>query len=125
MREPVTVYFGERWDAPLLDGRIHQIPTPIGEQCLHCTEPIMEGDRGLLRTCIRDNASLAGLADGSVEPTHLECDLRSSLGNAKHLSGGCRYTGDCQDEPGTMREQARAVLAYLNDQRRRAGMGPM
>lgn len=122
---PVTVYFGERWDTPLLDGRIHQVPTPVGEQCLHCAEPITEGDRGLLRACIRDNAGLAGLTNGSVEPVHLECDLRASLGNVKHVSGRCRYTGDCHDEPGTMREQARDVLAYFNAQRSRAGMGPM
>lgn len=126
--EPVTVYFGERWDAPLLDGRIHQVPTPVGDHCLYCTEPIEAGDRGLLRACIRDNASLNGLTDGSVEPVHLECELRSVIGPVEHLEGRCscstRNAGS--EAPVTsFRDDARAVLAHINEERRRAGRGPM
>jgi len=120
---PVTVYFGQRWDAPTLDGRTRQIDPPAGEKCLHCSEPIEASDRGLLRLAIREDVN--GKSVGAMEPTHLECDLRSALGNVTHMSGAGHHVGDCQDEPGTMREQGLAVLDYINQQRARVGMKPM
>jgi hypothetical protein len=82
-----TVFFGRRWDAPIVD-YARQVETPTGQSCLDCAEPIEEGDRGFLRGCVRlgDN----GETIGSVEPIHVECDLRSHQG---HTLGFCHCTG--------------------------------
>lgn len=112
-------FFGERWDAPQVDPPAVQVPTPVGETCLHCGEPIGGGvgDRGLLRLAIR--------ADGAgIEPVHMECDLRMTLGGLDHLAGRCLCTGrghEADGEAGTAREEALAVLDWWN--RRRASQG--
>jgi hypothetical protein len=126
--EPITYYFGQRWDAPLLDGRIQQLDAPVGHACLWCHQPIMDTDRGLFRAAISDQPGQDGQPGtaGTVEPVHMECDLRAALGNLTHLQGRCGHIGDCNDqETGTWREQARAVLDHLNQQRAMQGMEPM
>jgi hypothetical protein len=116
--EPVTVYFGERWDAPMLDGAIHQVDTPVGQACLHCAEPITSGDRGVLRACMHTDQKV------TTEPVHMECDLRMGVGSLAHLHGrcSCRNPGVTEPEPTSLRADALAVLAYFNEQRAKAGM---
>lgn len=47
MATPLTRFFGEPWDVPMvIDG--HQVPTPVGEHCLHCPNPIADDDQGLI-----------------------------------------------------------------------------
>lgn len=122
--EPVTVYFGERWDAPQLDGLTRCVDPPVGVKCAHCAEPVAAEDRGLMRVASRVGAD--GEPVGSMEPIHLECDLRMALGNVYHHSGQCRYTGDChQHETGTWREQGQQLLAFIDLQRACQGMGPL
>jgi hypothetical protein len=82
-----TVFFGERWDAPAVD-HAQQVATPVGQKCLDCTDPIEEGDRGLLIGTVR--TGLNGEHVGSIEPIHAECMLRETQG---HLYGLCHCTG--------------------------------
>lgn len=81
-----ALFFGDRWDAPLVDDAV-QVPTPVGQFCFNCTEPVAEGDRGLIRRVVR---MVDGQPVGSDEPTHAECDLIGVLG---HQMGVCSCTG--------------------------------
>lgn len=83
----MTVFFGERWDAPIVDDAV-QVKTPVGQFCYACGEAIAADDRGFIR-----NAMRLGEDDklyGSSEPVHAECDLR---GIAGHEVGVCHCTG--------------------------------
>ena len=82
-----TLFFGERWDAPVVDDAT-RVPTPAGQQCYDCAEPIGNGDRGFLRGVTRMGDD--GQPVGSVEPIHAECDLRGVMG---HQVGICGCTG--------------------------------
>lgn len=81
-----VLFFGPRWDAPMVD-EAQQVPTPAGEICFNCGEAIADGDRGLIQTVVR---LVDGLAQGSVEPTHAECNLIGVMG---HDMGVCSCTG--------------------------------
>lgn len=101
-----TLYFGERWDAPMLDGDMAtQVDTPIGMKCYQCGEPIAAGDRGLLRALISDRAT--------VRPIHMECDLRSAIGHEYQV---CPCFGYGMD-----REAGRETLRRLNLKREQWG----
>jgi hypothetical protein len=123
-----TRFFGERWDTPYLDpqdyadGVTHEVvqtPVPVGEPCYWCDEPFAEGDRGLLRAVLRE-------AGGTWEPIHAECELRQLMGSVNHLEGRCRCNGvEGTPYPGTGREEAHAVVAYVNALRARTGRGPL
>jgi hypothetical protein len=106
----VTQFFGQRWDAPRVDGAA-QVDTPAGEPCLHCDEPIADGDRGLLMP-VRSTDRV------EIRPVHLECDLRSTL---SHWMRQCR----CFVPDRGLRDEARATLEAVNAQRARHGFGPM
>jgi hypothetical protein len=54
----------------------------------------------------------------TVRPVHLECDLRSTL---SHLMRQCH----CFVQHATLRDEARATLAALNEHRRAQGLGPL
>lgn len=82
-----TVFFGSRWDAPLLDGA-EQTQTPVGKPCMRCTEPIVEGDRGLIRVAVRQVPG--GAFEGTSEPIHAECEL---IGVVGHTVGVCGCRG--------------------------------
>lgn len=103
-----TTYFGDSWDAPITDGGV-QAPTPVGEPCLQCNEPIEMGDQGVVLPCV--------LAEARVEhrPEHRECHLRSVLGPIGHLLKRCScYGGDMHDLPElTARENAKVVWAWF------------
>lgn len=81
-----TVFFGERWDAPIVDDA-EQVPTPVGQRCYDCGESVEDGDRGFVRGVGR---MVDGELVGSVEPIHAECDLRGVMG---HQVGVCSCTG--------------------------------
>jgi hypothetical protein len=62
MAEPSTVIFGRRWDAPRADTAV-LVVTPIGQECLHCGEPIIDGECGLVMPWIAsDGAATMGAA---------------------------------------------------------------
>jgi hypothetical protein len=50
----VTVFFGQRWDAPILDFA-RSAPTPVGVVCYLCDRPIHRGDQGFIRPLITEN----------------------------------------------------------------------
>ncbi len=103
-----TVFFGERWDAPIVDHAM-PAPTPVGQLCYDCGEPVEDGDRGFLRCVVRAGAD--GQTCGVVEPVHAECDLRSVLG---HTVGICPCTGYERT-----RDAARLVWQQVGEQRGR------
>ena len=111
-------YFGDRWDAPMLDGvDCVQVPVPTHLRCSDCRELIVEGDRGLLRPVLdRDDAGEPVARESAI---HVECDLLSTCG---HVFGVCHCT-----MPADMsrREMALAALAALNEVRAREGTGPL
>lgn len=85
-------FFGEPWPSGICeDGR--QVPTPVGEPCGFCGEPIEEDDQGaFIGTYVLDQADgsyvLAEVAEGARQalvPQHRECSLRTVLGGIGHL----------------------------------------
>lgn len=101
-----TVFFGARWDVPMLDDAV-QVPTPVGQVCFQCGELVVDGERGLMRACHILGAD--GHPEASVQPVHAECDLMPVL---SHLAGMCHCHGVEQD-----RNTARAVWAWADARR--------
>jgi len=102
-------WFGERpW--ALLCRDCPRVPTPVGAACLHCGEPIVAGDDGVVQLCIMHGRR------PEWRPAHDECNLRAAIGGLAHIEGRCMCCGgtDPPDPPGmTRREAARAaVRAY-------------
>lgn len=66
-------WFGKSWGAPACDPETH-VPTPVGEKCLRCQEPILDGHQGLGIWCVDK------WAEGTVFATkrwwHLDCYLK-------------------------------------------------
>lgn len=122
-----TVYFGPRWDAPGID-YARPIPTPVGEPCLNCEEPIVEGDRGVRRAVIR-LGDKGQRVEYAIRHVHMECDLRMALGSPAHLLGlCCCHSGNPAHEPRDdrpPRAQALAVLEIVNQWRARRGMAAL
>lgn len=113
-----TVYFGPRWDAPLLDnpddgspGPI-QVATPVGDLCHVCTEKVRDGERGLFRAGIGAEAEPVQLV------VHAECEMLGVIG---HVYGVCTCSGW---DTGT-RAAALELLRVLNEQRAKDGRGPL
>lgn len=65
----MTRFFGEPWDAPMVDDG-NQVPTPVGEPCLHCGQAIVDGDQGFIMSV----QSADGMAVVS-QPAHWHCWL--------------------------------------------------
>lgn len=94
---PPTVYQGRKWDAPMTDDATEGT---VSGPCDLCTEPILPEDDALQLPFMR---------------THLECNLRSGMGDVAHLEGRCFcYTGvPDDDEYDSYRDSARAALEWL------------
>lgn len=80
---PSARYFGAPWPSGLCD-TASPTETPVGESCLHCQEPIVDGDRG----------SFIDTMEGPA-PVHRECSLRAVLGGIEHLSAEPHAEGTC------------------------------
>lgn len=69
------------------------MPVPVGEVCVHCSELVDAGDRGVL-------CPTAEMVDGRVvaatRPVHVECWVRMGVGGPAHLMGVCA----CHARPG-------------------------
>lgn len=65
-------WFGPSWGAPVCDPDGH-LPTPVGQSCTDCHQPIKVNDQGLVIPCI--------YAPGQVRLTavHIDC-FRRGLG---------------------------------------------
>ncbi len=107
------LFFGQRWDAPAFD-EATEVPVPVGETCLMCEETVEQGDSGIITPYMDARGGTRS------SPIHLECHLRSIVGSVAHLEGRCScVTGRAADDRtgGTRREDARAVLAWLQQHR--------
>ena len=108
-----TVIFGEPWNANLCHGAT-VAPTPVGQTCLHCGEPIAGSDQGVFHSV----GFLRGeRGEPVLEPLHRECDIRMALGSIGHLTMRCSCEGgDFEDPPGmTRRQSARLVKAWVDE----------
>jgi len=106
--------FGPAWDAPSCE-YADLVATPVGEPCLECEEPILDGDRGMVMPFVHDRN---GVAVGTWAPMHLECYLRGTM---SHLYEQCR----CYVPGRSLREEARATLGAINVARAEEGFGPL
>jgi hypothetical protein len=113
-------FFGERWDAPMLDDGI-PVDTPVDQECIYpCGEPIVHGDQGVF---------IPGVVSGPVgEPipkllaAHRECFVLAGVGPLGHLEGRCPckrsgqlggHEAELREDELPWREQGRAVIAWL------------
>lgn len=90
----VNAFFGPRWNAPIVDPPAQQVPTPVGERCYSCEEPIVAGEQGLVMPMLH-----ALDQPPSLGYIHLECHLQGMIG---HMVGCC----GCFPWEGTRRELA-------------------
>ncbi len=99
-------YFGQPRGAPFL-ADAQRVPTPVGQPCLECHEPIVEGDQGVVMPLLYE-------ADGAPAcrqaPEHRECMLLGVLG---HVAGTCF----CHEGLGSIRERGRATVAWAEANR--------
>lgn len=94
-------YFGQRHPAPIY--QLESVPVPVGETCVFCEEPILDGEDGFL--------------DAGKHALHRECMLYSIFGSVSHQMKVCRcYKGpeavDCEDGL-SMRQGAKLALAHM------------
>lgn len=94
-----TIYQGRKWDAPMTDDAVEGV---ITGDCTLCREPITPEDNAIRTPWMN---------------THLECNVRSGLGDVQHLEGRCICAGKPvylpSDDYATYRESAKATLAWL------------
>lgn len=84
--------FGGSWTAD--GGHDVAVPTPVGQPCLWCGEPIAEGDQGQVMPVVQGDGRGAVL-----RPAHRECVLRSVMGSVAHMEGRCScFGGDDPDD---------------------------
>ncbi len=102
------IYFGRKQPAPAWDYAT-LADTPVGQPCLHCAEPIIDGDSGVIVPFIRSRT------EATEEPYHVDCWLRQTIGGLAHVEGRCSCHGgsvDPDDAPGmTLRQSASAAVA--------------
>lgn len=96
MEAVIRGYQGRLWDAPMTDDL--PVIDLAGWECGLCQEAITA----------QDNA----VALGGV--FHLECLLRSTMGDVAHLEGRCScFGGGDHDTEGSYREQSQRVVDWL------------
>lgn len=83
----LTIYFGPAWSDHMLH-RAQRVPTPLGDRCFLCEEPVIENDRGLIKGVARMGRD--GDPYGDITPIHIECDVYPIIG---HAVGVCHCTG--------------------------------
>lgn len=102
-------YFGPApWNEGMLLPEL-VIPTPAGEECCYCHEPIAATDSGVRQ------AALLTTGPAFVFK-HRECFLRLVFGSVAHQEHRCKcYGGGDEDPPGlTRREAATAAMELGN-----------
>ncbi len=122
-------WFGESWDAPVCHETPH-VPTPVGEPCAWCGEPITANDRGVLiwRLEIKKVVTYRSLhaSPGGHRPWHVECNFRAIAGSVGHQKRRCSCFGGEEDDPPGLskREAARAAWEHGNKNRTVPQEGP-
>lgn len=108
----VGLYFGEPWGSVLCDSG-ERWPTPVGENCVLCLEPIEADDRGVFMPHAQKSDCTA------LHPAHRECALcMTTSGIGHHLDHDfwCLNVGDPHAGLG-YRESARRVWAWYAEGR--------
>lgn len=101
-------WFGPPWPSDVCygeDGRLREDmrkPTPFGEDCVLCTEPIEPGQSGRAVPHLGDDGK------ATIRHAHKECVLREVIGPPEHLDGRCT----CRD-PGRPARSYRAEALEL------------
>lgn len=102
-------WFGPDHLPPFDDGDLVRAPAPIGERCVWCDEPILEGEYGFLVPHVESAGS------ARERPHHNECLARQMLGSVAHQLGLCTCVNPeskHEDPPGiTRRQAAKAALS--------------
>lgn len=101
---PVVSYFGPSWRRQPHEV---QVPTPVGQLCGLCEEPVEHSDTGTLQAF--SNRSPGAQWHVSWRPVHYECSMRAVIGSVAHIEGRCScYTPGAGegDPPGVSRRQA-------------------
>ena len=98
-------YFGKMYTAPVYFDA-EQVPVPLGEPCVFCNEPCVEGDDGFL--------------DILNHALHRECQLRAAVGSITHQLRLCSCylkegaLDEAMEEQGiTKREAARRAMNFF------------
>lgn len=96
-------YFGAARDAPAWRS-MAPIATPAGAPCTWCSEPIKQGDDGIV--------------DAGGHPYHANCWIRQVSGGVNHLQGTCTCRGgkDPADPPDMTLRQAADKAVELFEQ---------
>lgn len=91
--------------SPYLSANLEVVPTPVGEPCLYCQEPILAPDIGFIVPHLDET----GPRDAAQ---HRECMLRHLFGSVGHQMKKCScYSGTEEDPPGmTPRQAASAAM---------------
>jgi hypothetical protein len=110
-----TYWHGRKWDAPMSDDAI-EMPEDLAAVllvgpsiCDFCKEPLLFEDDVMLTPYMS---------------SHLECNVRSALGDVQHLEGRCGVCTNTEpvvlptDEYETYRESAKATIQWLIDNNR-------
>ena len=125
-------WFGESWGAPVCQAE-QRVPTPVGKQCMWCSEPIAAGDQGHVMPTISIRRSppwwafwregwREGLKNQFQSVPHAElgayhryCLTRAVVGSLGHQMGLCPCHGGTTEDPDdlTPREAAKAASIYF------------
>lgn len=84
-----------------------RVAAPVGDKCLHCEEPIAEGDSGVMLP------HMVSANEARIVALHRECHIRMIVGSVGHQRGLCTCDGGpgtMDDPPGATKREA-AVLA--------------
>lgn len=96
-------WFGQPWPAasyraPICEDDQYEAPTPVGQRCIYCPDPITDGDRGVLMGASHDEAfskdspafifelndpedpNPVYLGHVPVFACHIDCLIRSTVG---------------------------------------------
>lgn len=83
-------WFGPRPYGPMKCEASEWVPTPVGEPCLWCDEPLVHGNVGVLIVYVD--------ASGATRrPIHHACAIRQIVGSLAHLEGRCECVGGVDD----------------------------
>ena len=75
-------WFGKSWGAPCCDPELH-MPTPVGDLCVECAQPIEKTDQGML-------IPFADMTPAVLGAYHLDCFLGNVLGPIRPKLGVVR-----------------------------------
>jgi hypothetical protein len=104
---------------PLRSPHLPETATPVGWECLHCHEPIAEGDSGEITAYVEQIAEGPPEQDGSrpaaarLVAQHRECVIRHVAGSLGHQLGVCHCPGKpgWMDDPEGLTKRQAAILA--------------